>query len=119
MWVAGCGREPLHQVGERHLALHLEKGIKVGKRDSHASRDSFPYLRKEERLLVHRQQNVVAFTCEMLEHELEVAEGVRSNSRTTIIAPHKAGKAADAQRIRVAHIEKIAALSEGGDRLSR
>jgi hypothetical protein len=45
---------------------------------------------------VHWQQDIVVFLCEVLEHELKVADGVRSECRTAIVAPNKARETADA-----------------------
>ncbi len=66
-----------------------------------------------------RQQDIVGVLCEVLEHKRQVAEGVRSHRRAAIIAPDEAGEAANAQRMRIAHIEGIVAPTEGSDRLSR
>jgi len=51
----------------------------------------------------------------VMEHKREVAERVRSHCRTAIVAPNKAREAADAQWIRIADINGIAALSESGN----
>jgi hypothetical protein len=111
--------EPFHQACESHLSLHLQEGVKLGERDTHADRQLILHLREEERLLVHRQQHIVALPCEVIEDELEVPDGVRSHSRAAIVAPDKAGEAADAQRIGVAYIEDIATPAQGSNRLSR
>jgi hypothetical protein len=107
-------REPLHPAGERHLALHLEEGAKRSEGGGRAIGQLILRLGEEERLLVHRQQDVVVAPFDAVEHEGQVAEGVPARSRAAIDAPHEAGEAADAPRIRITDVERIAAPPEVG-----
>jgi hypothetical protein len=68
---------------------------------------------------MYRQQEIVVVSAQVMEHERQIAQRVRSHNRAAIVVADEAREAADAQGIRIADIKCIAALTKGGDRLSR
>ncbi len=75
-------------------------------------------LRKQQALLVDRQQHVEAAAAQKFEREGQIGLGMGGDRRAAMNARHKSRKPADAVRIRIQHLDAVSRETQRRDGLA-